>query len=500
MKNIGAILVLCLLPFCALAQNNTPVNSTAGQVVWWGKNYFWKKTLSTNTNGLVENGNEFLDDAVAVTAIAGVGLALKSDNTVFPFGLSAWQGVTDVPPGLSNVVSITSVGGSFWAIKRDGTVANWGNWEKNDQNKANIVAALSNVTTIALGANQKYLALMNDGMVLEFSFDNTGSWSSLPSIRPVRVQGQVLSNVAAIASFGRTPLVLKQDGTALNFGGDDSLNPVTISGQVLSNVVAVAGGFQHALALKRDGTVVSWGNETVLPDGLSNVSAIAACGNQNLALKRDGTVVAWGGDNHYGENYVPAGLSNVVAIAAGGDFSLAVITGSPPASVFVQPHGRIEAMTANADLVFKGQALSSVVITNLAFRVRAEVEATQFRIISVLKGTVQTNLVTFQHYSSSFRGGWSGREPPAFYRFEIGKPYLIFAAKLDKPDIYYDPTLNTNFVGSNDFRQLYDGGFIRTLDARPLNGLSIKEAVSFEQKLILDNNPTNPTNQLPVQK
>lgn len=506
MKTLKAILLLIWLPFYALAQNDAPVvSSIAGQIVWWGRDDFSKGGHIDHTNGLVENGNDFLNNAVAVTAMTGVGLALRSDSTVFPFGISGWPGVTDVPVGLSNIVTITAQNGSLWAIKRDGTVANWGSLGSDEQNKARIITGLSNVTAIAWAGDWNYVASKNDGTLLGFRSDNNELPNGQPEVRTVRVQGQVLSNVVALASKGGTPIVLKSNGWVYRLGGEmtqlpyqyDSADPVIVSGEVLTNVVGIAGGRTHALALKKDGTVVAWGSniqgETAVPSGLSNVTAIAAAEYESLALKHDGTVTAWGANN-YARTSVPAGLSNVVAIAAGGDFSLAVITGGPPTSVFVQPHGRIEAMTASADLVFKGQALSSVVITNLAFRVRAEVEATQFRIISVLKGTVQTNLVTFQHYSSSFRGGWSGREPPAYNRFEIGKPYLIFAAKLDKPDIYYDPTLNTNFVGSNDFRQLYDGGFTRTLDVRSLNSLSVKAAHWFELNLLL--NDSNPSNQL----
>ena len=75
-------------------------------------------------------------------------------------------------------------------------------------------------------------------------------------------------------------------------------------------------------------------------------------------------------------------LSNVVAIAAGGIFSLGVITASPPASVFIQPHGRIEEMVAEADLVFKGQVLSSDVDYQfgIAEFVRWKHRATKFKI------------------------------------------------------------------------------------------------------------------------
>ena len=423
-----------------------------------------------------------------------------------------------MPDGLSNVVSIIAEGG-YWAIKRDGTLTGWGNGTEAFTNK---VASLRDVTAVAWSGDRKYQALKSDGTVLGFRFE-TPYQSGFPispdtdKILPVRVHGVILSNVVALASMPGTTVVLKNDGTVLILAVGqttgiewseppcryDSAAPVMVNGQALSNVVAIASGGGHCLALKSDGTVIAFGNndygQTAVPAGLSNVIAIAAAPNNSLALKRDGTVAAWG-DNRNGQTSVPAGLSNVVAIASGGNFSLAVITGSPPSSVFIQPHGWIEEMTAEADLVFKGQVLSSDRITNSAFGISfLRLNSTKFKLISVLKGNITTNEIIFQHYSGwNGRGGdWGGPPPPASYKFETGQSYLVFASKMDKPDRFYT-VLRDNTNNPDEFRQPMTGSFaIHTLDARPLNNLSIKEAVSFEQKLILDNNPTN---QIPVQK
>jgi HEAT repeat protein len=512
LKLFGTIFLL--LPLI-LAQRSLCAESHEGLVVWWGVDVARHSAHSGHTNGVIESGNEILSNVVAVAAGHLQGLALKSDGAVLSFGLNIFGG-NSVPPGLSNVVSIAAEGSSCWAIKRDGAVSRWGN---GDQDDANIVAGLSNVTAIAWGGDKNYLALKDDGTVLGFRLDDQ------PGVRQVKVHGQVLNNVVALAPMGFTPLVLKSNGAVFSLGyqtpgvppseprievhdhvvyeylGGESArlpyeyttaDPVMIGGQPLDNVIALAcsaGGC--ALALKRDGTVVAWGPDydglTEPPAGLTNVIAIAP----GLALKRDGTVVAWG-NNLFGQTSVPDGLSNVVAIAAGGDFNLALTTGSVPSSVFIQPHGRLEEMEREADLIFKGRVISSSAVTNASFPSWGKPHATRFSLISVLKGNAHTNEPIFWHITHG-PDDWGGGSMPSWHEFEIGQSYLIFAARLDRPDYLYSvPPDATN--RPDEFRQLYRDGVTRTLDARPVVNLRPKAAHWFELNLLL--NDTRPSNEL----
>jgi len=190
-------------------------------------------------------------------------------------------------------------------------------------------------------------------------------------------------------------------------------------------------------------------------------------------------------------NFVPAGLSQVVAMAATLDFNLAITTGSVPASVFIQPHGRLEEMAAAADLVFKGRVVSTHAVTNAAFPDWGKPYVTEFEVISVLKGGVPAGPVRFYHITGGPMA-WGGAEPPHSYHFEVGQPYLVFAARAGKPDWLYSPATNAA-AGPEEFRQLMRGEYVlRTLDTRPLAPLRVKDAAWGEFNLLLqDSNPTN---------
>jgi hypothetical protein len=120
----------------------------------------------------------------------------------------------------------------------------------------------------------------------------------------VMVAGQTLSNVVAIAAGNYHSLALRADGTVVGWGQSDygqatgltnSIYPyastglVRVAGQILSNVVAIAAGDYHSLALRGDGTVIGWGdnrhNQITIPSGVTNVIAIAGGGDHSVFLK-----------------------------------------------------------------------------------------------------------------------------------------------------------------------------------------------------------------------
>ena len=166
---------------------------------------------------------------------------------------------------------------------------------------------LSNVVAIAAGWGHSQ-AIKDDG--------NAIAWGAAPDGSQMHV-ALGLSNVVSVA--GWYSVVVRRDGTVANM-----LDGKTWDG--LSNVVAIAApriANGSLVALHKGGSVTQGGLSAADPAiavGVSNVVAIAAGGGaQNLALRSDGTVFAWRGGGG-----VPDGLSNVVAIAAGRRHSLAL--------------------------------------------------------------------------------------------------------------------------------------------------------------------------------
>ncbi|MCL4786898.1 MAG: DNRLRE domain-containing protein [Verrucomicrobia bacterium] len=248
---------------------------------------------------------------------SGTGLALPSA----PLPIAAWGdnsfGQTNVPPGLTNVLSIAGGNWHSLAIKPGGTVVEWGFGAGGN---ASVSGSLLGVIAIDGGVSHS-VALQANGDVFAWGA-NTFGQTNVP---------QNLTNAVAISAGDNFSVVLKRDGTVLAWGGA-SLDETNIPAG-LRNVVAIAAGGGHGLALKQDGRVTAWGfnafGQANVPPSLDNVVDVAAGGGHSLALKHDGTVVAWGANIDWSGNYggqvdVPLDLTNVVAIAAGAYHSLAL--------------------------------------------------------------------------------------------------------------------------------------------------------------------------------
>ncbi len=486
----------CLL-MSAVAWNGDGAALPPGKIVWWGNGSSINFDLRNETNSVFEQNNEIVSNVVAIAARRGNALAVRSDGTVFSFGIG-WFGLKNIPAGLSNVASVAiEPDNSCWAIRNDGAVAHWGGPAGDDS----IVSKLSNVVSVAWAGFNAYLALQQDGAVLAFRIG-----VSNPALQPVKVEGRELNDVAAVASRQRRPLIVKKNGSVWQLAAGPAAPPdylsadaVKIEGKALTDVVALATGDEQVLALKRDGTVIAWGGndygEADVPKGLSNVTAIAADEHLSIALKRDGTVAAWGG-KYFHQTSVPAGLSNVVAIASGWQYGLALTTGELPPSVFSVAHGRLEVAARNSDLIFKGQVLSSEAVKNPAFQDLGGVRATRFKVISVLKGNAGGDTLTFWHYGDALPSGpvdFISPQPLSVHAFDAGQSCLVFAAKLTRPDCFY--TVPSDAARrTNEFRQILNDPILRALDNRPLPAGDLRQAAWQELNLLLHD--TNPSNQI----
>jgi len=301
-----------------------------GRVVAWGWNDYGQTIVPPG-----------LSDVVSISGGELHSLALRSDGTVFAWGAvgasNGDQGSLDfgqaiVPPGLSNIVAIAAGGYHNLVLRSDGTVAAWGAGTNDPSTSVNSAAlsfgqnvvpyGLSNVVAIA-GSLNSSLALKSDGTVLAWG-NNWYGQTNVPA---------GLSNVVSVSAGDYHFLALKADGTVVSWGASLSSGPI-VPFPGLSNVVAIAANGNHSLALKNDNTIVGWGDNSYgvcfPPPQATNSIAIAASFDTSLALKNDGTIVVWG-SNQFGELSVPNGLTNVAAIACGGLHELAL--GTVPAPI-----------------------------------------------------------------------------------------------------------------------------------------------------------------------
>ena len=304
-------------------------------------------------------GSGLLTNVIAIAAGNAHNLALRSDGTVVTWGDDTFgqlgnglpnNGVNTTPvavTGLSNVIAIAAGGFHSLALKRDSTVASWGNdfrgqlgnglpYDGNFSDITQQVSNLTNVIAIAAGRDHS-LALKSDGTVSTWGFDEfgqlgngvTGDGGS--SNVPVGVGGP--SGVTAIAGGTSHSMARKSDGTVSTWGRNNlgqlgngsttqSSIPLTLGSP--TNVVAIAAGGTHSLAIRSGTQTRTWGgnlygqfgNGGFAPDDCDPGAAILPCANialpvttlnsvvaaaagelHSVALTSDGTVWSWGDDS-----------------------------------------------------------------------------------------------------------------------------------------------------------------------------------------------------------
>ncbi|MBI3078556.1 MAG: RCC1 repeat-containing protein, partial [Deltaproteobacteria bacterium] len=296
-----------------------------------------------------------LTDVTAVAAGQIHSLALKSDGTVWAWGLNA-QGQLGVV-GLTSVFTPTAV-----QVRED----------PRDPRRF-----LVGVTAIAAGPNHN-LALKADGTVWAWGRNHNGELGI--GARPRENTAMQVSTPAgpfiAVAAGGESgtgaghSLALRNDGTVWAWGrnafgqvgdgttGTDRLAPVQVQMRdptnptqlvPLDRVRAIAAGSTYSLALRDDGTLWAWGagplgdatmTSRAVPGPVGRVAGgvkLAAGGAHSLALvfPRSGTPWSWGSnlEGQLGHGYfggysvLPAPVRNlggIVAVAATSWHSLAL--------------------------------------------------------------------------------------------------------------------------------------------------------------------------------
>lgn len=272
-------------------------------------------------------------------------MALKTDGSVVAWGAND-LGQTTVPAAAQSGVTAIAAGELYTlALRTDGTVVAWGAFGNAQATVPE--AARSGITAIAVGALEM-LALKTDGTVVTWAPGSLGvttlsAGSGVIAIAAGGTCGWGSCSLHAVALKGDGSVVAWGDNSFGQVAGTppslpdgyfyETATPVRLGGQLLSGVKAIAAGGGHSLALKTDGSVRAWGfnnhGQTDVPAAAqSGVMAIAAGLHHSVALKTDGTVVAWG-DNSLGQTTVPFAVkSRVTAIAAGGNHTVVLVGGA----------------------------------------------------------------------------------------------------------------------------------------------------------------------------
>jgi alpha-tubulin suppressor-like RCC1 family protein len=290
--------------------------------VWsWGRNEF--KALGNGSREMLSNvpvQTRNLGNVVAVAAAVEFSLALRSDGTVWAWGINTSSVLAEPYPvpyeslpvqiqGLGNVVAIAASGYSAMALRGDGTVWCWGSNGKgqlgdgssvSDSAAPVMVRNLANVVAIAAGYNFK-AALRTDGTVWAWG-EKLICGTAENSNVPVQIAG--ISDVVSIVAGDSHIIARKSNGTVWSWGADTNCklgNSTCTNKNTPTEVVAVSGaiafapGAYHSVALKPDGTVWAWGWNVVgeLGDGTETDRRTAV-----QAIGLDGVTRIGAGDMH----------------------------------------------------------------------------------------------------------------------------------------------------------------------------------------------------------
>ncbi|MFH1018583.1 MAG: IPT/TIG domain-containing protein [Pseudomonadota bacterium] len=263
-----------------------------------GDNTTTQRNTAVELHGLLNAG--YLSGIAAVSASTIHALALASDGSVYGWGTNTNGRVGDNTTTtrnypvqvkgtggvgvLANITAITTGTATSYALRSDNTVWSWGLGTSGQLGDNTIVSKsapvqvvgsggvgfLTDITAIS-GSNggSHALALKNDGTVWAWGLNTNGQLGDTTvTLRNAPVQVLNLSDVIAISAGTSHSLAVTGDGTVWAWGlntsyqlGDGTVTqrnqPVEIIGP--TGVTAVSAGGIHSLALKNDGTVWAWG-------------------------------------------------------------------------------------------------------------------------------------------------------------------------------------------------------------------------------------------------
>lgn len=365
-------------PQLAMAPEHTVLLKADGTVWHWGVVDFVGARSSPGSSCYAVDSPKAapaqvgaLSGIIAVAATGRESIALKSDGTVWQWGVDAAllatcpagsiarapTKVADANGPLAYITAIWARSGSFFARKSDGSLWAWGN---NEMNKLGTYGAAQTTSTPKPGPTVQNIAVP---LPVDHLKAAAGAWP--PATPPL-----------AMTSGDTHTLALFHDGNIKAWGGGQygergsgaygtGANPYWNGWfwkdwpamTAINGVSSLAAGLYKSAAVKYDGSLWVWGCNQAgelgegipvgshvsvvcerLPKQVANLSGVAAVAmgeSHTTILKSDGTVWGMGfngsgalaADNSVVRSLVPlqiAGLSGITAIDAAKTCSVAI--------------------------------------------------------------------------------------------------------------------------------------------------------------------------------
>jgi alpha-tubulin suppressor-like RCC1 family protein len=267
----------------------------SGNVLTWGYDPYAPATIPAD-----------LGEVANVGAGGWHSFALQTDGIVKVWGgrtnesLFSPTYLTNVPPEATNLVLAAGGGWHMVGLRADGTVVPWAGIRYfatpgvvgpgPSVTISNVPPTVMDIVSVSTSGDH-ILALRRDGRVF--------SWGDGIIQMNHSVPNSLLTNVVSIYGSVTFNLAVRKDGTVACWNGSQSS---LVTGY--TNVLAVAGGWYHHAALRRDGTVVAvsttGSSGMAAPVDLSSVATIESGDNFLMALGVDTTYITSRGSNSRG--------------------------------------------------------------------------------------------------------------------------------------------------------------------------------------------------------